>query len=102
MKKFKTLFLVLCVCISAGAYALSPEEANSKEYIYNHGHSPEMIRIMELQKARTEPESPENMEVKPTNRFVKFFRNIFYERDATTSVDNFGQESIMSSERPKR
>jgi len=102
MKKFKLYFLIFCICISVSAKALGPEQANSQEYIYNHGHSPEMIRLMELQKARIEPERPEHAEIKHSNRFVKFFRNLFYERDVTVPVDNFGQDSILSTECPKR
>lgn len=39
-------------CLSANA--LTPQEFSSNQYLDNHGYSPEVIRMVNIQKSRTE------------------------------------------------
>lgn len=95
-----TLFLpVLCGFISLSANAaerLTSEKANSREYLINHGHSPEAVRMLELQKQRIIGEK----QVKSNNRAVKFLKNLYHERDITMPLSDFGQSDISSPEAP--
>lgn len=102
MKFYNVLVLAFCLIISSSAIALKSNEANQPEYIKKHGHSDEISRIIELQKARLEPEKPEHMEVKTSNRFIKFFKNLFYERDISMPLNNFGNQRVRTVESPER
>lgn len=102
MKNFYILILMFCLAVSGSANALKSTDANTPEYIEKHGHSYEIIRMMELQKARVEPEKPEHREDKTNNRFVRFFKNIFYERDLTMPLNDFGHDRVRTPEEPGR
>lgn len=94
-----TLLLpVLCgfIAISANATErLSTQEADSPEYLLNHGHSPEVVRMIQVQERRTI-----GKETKSSNRLVKFMKNLYHERDFTLSLTDFGQSPVSSAEAP--
>lgn len=102
MKNFKYILLTFCLIASLGAHALRANEASEREYILNHGHSEEIVRMIELQKSRTERPRPEHKKFKNSNRLIKLFKNLFYERDITMPLEKFGQDKMRTVESPDR
>ena len=103
---FRNPFLILILClVILGSFAKMPvnaltqKDAVEEAYFIKHGHSDEIIRMIELQKSRIEPEEKK---IKKNNRFVKFFKNLFYERDITMPLSDFGQDRIITVEAPKQ
>lgn len=90
------LFAFLCGYTFVLAERLNTERVNSEEYLRNHGHSPEVIRMIKMQEVRTVGEK----KVKESNRIVKFLKNIYYERNLTMPLEDFGQQDIISPEAP--
>lgn len=101
MKLVKYICISLCLSLSAVCFAqqhkptLNINDLDSKDYILNHGHSPEIVRMINLQKERTEPDA---RKVKKNNRFVKFLKNLYYERDLSMPVRDFGNNRISTPE----
>lgn len=102
MRLIKCLVLIFCMFISLGANALKSTDITKEQYLINHGHSDDMVRMVEIQKSRLEPEKPEHKKFETKSRFVKFFKNIFYEKDLTMPLEDFGQDRIRTVESPKR
>ncbi len=107
MRFVKCLALAIFVsfiCLINQGYAkrLSVEEVDSREYLLNHGHSPEVYRLIELQNARIlgKKINSEGEEIKSNNKLVKFLKNLYYERDFTLPLYNFGQHPIETPEAP--
>ena len=99
MKFIKYFLLILCVvCLgSFSANALNVTEIDSEEYLLNHGHSKEVVRIINLQEKRA---GGEQKEIENHSKFVKFWRNIFFEKDATLPLKDFGYNDIPTVESP--
>lgn len=79
--------------------ALTPTEPTSEKYLIDHGHSPEVIRMINLQKERTEGKA-----VTPSrsqNKIKKFFKNIWFEQDLTMPGSDFGYNDIKTVETDK-
>ena len=95
----KYLFLTLClVCFgNFSVNALGVNEIDSEEYLLNHGHSAEIVRMVQLQEKRTENSQ---RELNKSNKFVKFWKNIFYEKDVTLPLSDFGYNNILTPEAP--
>jgi len=72
-------------------YAQSASDFSSEEYLYHHGHSKEVIQLVNLQKARTE-----NTELPAVSRFqpVKSFLKNVYNADLTVPLKKFGDSKI--------
>jgi len=81
------------------ALALNPTECTSEKYLINHGHSQEIIRMINLQKERTEGKLTEAS--KSQNKIKKFFKNIWFEQDVTLPVNDFGYNVINTVETNK-
>ena len=100
-----SIFSSLILCLVIGSFAQMPVNALTQndvveeEYLIKHGHSDEIVRMMELQKSRLEPEEKK---IKKNNRFVKFFKNLFYERDITMPLVDFGQDRVRTVESPEQ
>ncbi|OGI00116.1 MAG: hypothetical protein A2Y25_07415 [Candidatus Melainabacteria bacterium GWF2_37_15] len=102
MRVVKYLLLIGLVVMIMPAFALKSTEVSEEKYLLDHGHSDEIVRMMELQKSRLEGDKPEHKEFKTSNRIVKFFKNLFYERDITMPLNDFGQDRVTTVESPKR
>lgn len=103
MKFFKYLLFAVCFSILVSfsfvnAKSLTPDEVTSKDYIINHGHSPEVYRLIEIQEKRTL--GLENSKQK--SRPVKFLKNLYYERDLTSPFSDFGYFNIEVPETPSK
>jgi len=90
----KAILAISLIC-SVSVKALTPEEAASEEYILQHGHSPEIVRMINIQKSRLEKEAPP---VKTNNWLQKFIKNLIYESDLTIPNEDFGYRKIKSVE----
>ncbi len=78
------------------ADTLDTEKADSREYLLNYGHSPDVVRMVELQKTR----SIGVCQAEKNNRVMKFLKNLYYERNLTMPLQDFGQSSIETPEAP--
>jgi hypothetical protein len=102
LKAFKLFFLALLI---AGVFnrlpstALNPTDSTSEQYLLNHGHSEELIRMINLQKERTEGNA--TVSSQSENKFKKFFKNLWFEQDLTLPVTDFGYNNIKSVETDK-
>jgi len=95
LKTIKVLLLIISIggfLHDLPAKALDPNDATTEQYLLNHGHSSEIVRMINLQKERTEGkvEQPSVTE----NKFKKFFKNLWYEQDLTMPVNDFGYNNI--------
>jgi len=52
MKKFLPILYLFAVAVLPAYSAITPEEAISEAYIYQHGHSDEMARLIDLQSSQ--------------------------------------------------
>lgn len=101
----KYIAVLLLAQVMSGALILSSSakldahKMDSDEYILNHGHSKEMVRLINQQKRTVTAEEPN---VRENNRFVKFFKNLFYERDMTLPTKDLGRHVISTPESPDR
>lgn len=92
---FVALATIGLCCISVKAMA--PEDSTNSDYLKNHGHSPEMIRLINLQKQRIE-QKPVTEEVSRKkavwdSKPMKTVRMWFRTSDVTMSPD-FGDNKI--------
>lgn len=78
--------------------AISPTDPTSEKYLIDHGHSPELVRMINLQKARTEGSIPTPQR---HNKFVKFFKNLWFDQDLTEPITDFGYNTITTPETAK-
>ncbi|OGH95368.1 MAG: hypothetical protein A2039_01135 [Candidatus Melainabacteria bacterium GWA2_34_9] len=102
LKAFRLLFLVLLmgvVVYSLPSKALDPAEPTSEKYLIDHGHSQEIIRMINLQKERTEGKVI--VPSKSEGKFKKFFKNVWFEQDLTLPVTDFGYAQTKSAETGK-
>ena len=61
LKAFRLLLsslLIAVVVYSFPSKALSPTEPTTEKYLLDHGHSPEVVRMINLQKERAEGNTP--------------------------------------------
>ncbi|HSA06262.1 MAG TPA: hypothetical protein P5556_03710 [Candidatus Gastranaerophilales bacterium] len=94
------LFLgILCGAIKLPASALGVHEMDSQEYLLNHGHSKEIIRMVDIQERRTLAKETDDV---TNSKFKKFFRNLIYEKDITMPVKDFGFNAVSTPESPER
>ena len=105
MKPVKYLILVLFLVALFGLIKtpanaiLGVDETDSEEYLLNHGHSRDITRMIELQEKRT---LAKGNEIEKNNRFVKFMKNLYYERVLTLPLHDFGHNDITTPESPKK
>lgn len=98
-------FLVFISIISIGIFnnlpssALSPTDPTSEKYLLDHGHSKEIVRMINLQKDRTEGKAV--VAPKSQGKIKKFFKNLWYEQDVSMPVTDFGFNEIKSPETAK-
>ena len=79
--------------------ALTPTDPTSEKYLIDHGHSQEIVRMINLQKERTEGKvaTPSQSQ----NKIKKFFKNIWFEQDLTMPGTDFGYSNIKTVETDK-
>ncbi|MDD3012697.1 MAG: hypothetical protein PHC34_03235 [Candidatus Gastranaerophilales bacterium] len=101
MKKINlAIFIALAIigCCNISLNAMSPTDSTNNNYLKNHGHSPEMIRIIDMQKDRIEQKAvpTEEPNLKNTvwnSKPIKALKHMFRMSDVTMSTD-FGNEKI--------
>ena len=99
------IFLVLISAVAIGnfnsstSFALGPVDCTSEHYLIDHGHSPELVRMINLQKDRTEGKAVALS--KPHGKIVKFLKNLWFEQDATLPLTDFGYNEVKSPEASK-
>jgi len=91
--------LMLVGIFNYPAWAIGQTEGTSEKYLENHGHSKEIIRMINLQKERTEGNVVEVSQRE--SKFKKFIKNLWFEKDATLPVSDFGYSAIDSVETSK-
>jgi len=102
LKAFRLLFLALLIggaVYSLPSKALAPTEPTSEKYLIDHGHSQEIIRMINLQKERTEGKVV--VPSKSEGKIKKFFKNVWFEQDLTLPVTDFGYAQTKSAETGK-
>ena len=102
LKAFRLLFLTLLIggaVYSFPSKALDPTEPTSEKYLINHGHSQEIVRMINLQKDRTEGKVL--VPSKSEGKIKKFFKNVWFEQDLTMPATDFGYNDIHSIETNK-
>ena len=114
MRVIKYLLLIGLVVMVMPAFALRTNEVTEEKYLIDHGHSDEIVRMMELQKSRLEINNEEPIKEEPktfwgkvgkhmeNSRITKFCRNLIYERDVTMPTEKFGQDRVRTVESPNR
>lgn len=80
-------------------FAMTPEDSTSEKYILDHGHSKEIVRMINLQKSRTEGTG--EFEAQKHGQFVNFLRNIWFDQDVSASANEFGCNYIRTVETDK-
>jgi hypothetical protein len=102
--RLKTVLIFVSV-IAIGIFnnlpskALEPTETTSEKYLLDHGHSPEIVRMINLQKERTEGKVTEAS--KSQNQVKKFLKNLWFEQDLTMPTTDFGYRKVNSVETDK-
>lgn len=81
---------------SSAVTPLTPEDPTSETYLLNHGHSQEIVRMINLQKARTEGNI--STPLKSEGKCKKFFKNLWYAQDLTLPTSDFGYNDIKAVE----
>lgn len=101
LKAFLVFISVIAVGVSNinSASALSPTEPTSEKYLLDHGHSQEIVRMINLQKDRTEGKA--YVVQKRDNQVKRFFRNLWFEQDLTLPTTDFGYNDIHVVETDK-
>jgi hypothetical protein len=97
--KIKIFLLFALIMISTApvlAEQMTPSDCTSEKYLIDHGHSPEVIRMINLQKARTQ--GTEATVITTDNKFVKFWKNLWVEQDVTMPLTDFGASSVKTVE----
>lgn len=103
MKMIKYIcFLYLATFLILPAHALKSNEVSEEKYLIDHGHSDEIVRMIDLQKSRVEKDTPNQKKFEKSNRLKKFFQNLFRERDMTLPTETFGLDRIQTVESPER
>jgi len=103
LKIFKLFLLILLVGGTLNilpAKALDPTEATSEKYLIDHGHSPEVVRMINLQKERAEGKTTVTPP-KPEGKIKKFIKNIWFEQDTTMPLTDFGYSNVKTVETDK-
>lgn len=94
MKKSKIKALLItglfCITISS-AKAVTVPEVTSDDYLLNHGHSAEMIRLVNSQK-NSANNKPQISGIK--YKFKKIFNSLMFNPDPIESVDDFGLQTV--------
>ena len=80
MKKVLSIFILLFAANLNAFAAITPEQVMSEEYIYHHGHSKEMARLMDLQSAQINGQETAFVTKVPeyySRQPYKFVRSVF-------------------------
>lgn len=100
---FRTVIIMISAMLigiynNLPAFAMERTDCTSEKYLIDHGHSPEIIRMINLQKARTE----ENVPVQPPeNKIKKFLKNLWFAQDLTMPSSDFGYSTVNTVETQK-
>jgi len=100
------IFIALLTVISflaistTEAASLVTSEASSEKYLYEHGHSKDLIRMINIQKDRTESNTDEALRPKSEHQgpFKKLLKNLWFEKDITLPLSDFGHDEIETPE----
>jgi len=104
LKAFKSVLLTFLIgagLCSFQAKAMEPTDCTSEKYLIDHGHSPEIVRMINLQKERTEGNINNTKRSKSQNKFMKVLKNLWYEEDLTLPINDFGYNNITTVETDK-
>ena len=88
--------ITIVIFNTASVMAMEETEATSEKYLIDHGHSLEVIRLINLQKKRAGGNT--ELEIKQNSPIKKFFKNLWFEQDATMPVSDFGQRKVKTAE----
>ena len=92
LKNISTLFLIMILvglCTNS-AMALTTKEASSSEYLYDHGHSKEIGRLVEFQKDRVNGETP----AKKKGLITRSYNYVIGIFEINRQTDKFGDRQI--------
>jgi|SRR3989339_368879 len=96
--KISKIIIVMAILLAGStlAKAVTVEEATTSDYMKNQGHSPDIVRMVEIQKTRVadqkcEPNYPNYHigKVKLPGRVSNFLKNLFLS-DPTAYTREFG------------
>jgi hypothetical protein len=97
MKKIKSgLIAVVSVLLMSNvlpSFSITPDDITSYKYLYHHGHSPELICFVYLQKTRLESETAGLPDCYQKSKFRIFLENMFIRTDATLPMGRFGNRT---------
>lgn len=91
--------ITLGICGNIPSNAMEPTDCTNEKYLLDHGHSKEIVRMINLQKDRTEGKAV--VAPKSEWKIKKFFKNIWFEQDLTLPVNDFGFNDIKTTETDK-
>lgn len=97
MKKIMAILFVYCVLILPSFAVITTEDTNSPDYIQNHGYSPEMSRLMDLQSAQINGTKPKFKNTDPawySYTPVAWVRKVFMYFDCGLDNQSFMQRQI--------
>ncbi len=98
IKAFLLFLSVLLVMVlnCPPSKALTPADITSEKYLIDHGHSKEIVRMINLQKERDEGKASPTS--KSQGRAKKFLKNLWYEQDVTLPTKDFGYNDVKTVE----
>jgi hypothetical protein len=104
MKKSLLLILVsLLVSLPVGAIELNTSNVTSQQYIQNHGYSPEVSRLIDLQKSQINDTPITYKSTDPDwytkNKKVNFIRRVFMYFDCGLDNGDFGRTKLNTMPR---
>ncbi len=88
----KSLLIIFMLVVSSQVFAATPGNFLINENLSKYGYSKETIRMVNMQKARS---NGKFNEIPPSpGRFKKFLQNLDWDPDITSSVQEFGNRRI--------
>ncbi len=88
----KYLLVILTFIVSSQAFAATPENFLINENLSKYGYSKEIIRMVNLQKARSSGKFDEIPSM--PGKFKKLLNNLDWDPDITSSLQEFGDRRI--------
>ena len=102
MKKILSVLCLYMAFIMPVSAVITTEESTSEQYIQNHGYSPEMSRLIDLQDAHINGSEPQHLSTNPSwysDKKVNFIRRAFMYFDPGLDDEKFGSNKIQYTNR---
>lgn len=102
MKKILSVLCLYMAFVMPVSAVITTEESTSEQYTKNHGYSPEMSRLIDLQDAHINGSEPQYVGTDPAwyaDKKVNFVRKVFMYFDPGLDDGKFGNNKIQYTTR---